>query len=84
MAPRHPSYQTLTEIEQGLPLLAGKPISVAWGALDRVFDDRFLDRWKEIFPEADFTRFPDVGHYSMEDASERILMRLRDLLARPS
>ena len=36
------------------------------------------------FPEADFTRFPDVGHYSMEDASERILMRLRDLLARPS
>ncbi|MGI5843708.1 MAG: alpha/beta fold hydrolase [Candidatus Xenobium sp.] len=84
MTPRHPSYQTLTEIEQGLPLLADKPISVAWGALDRVFDDRFLERWKEIFPEADFVRFGDVGHYSMEDASERVLMRLRDLLARPS
>jgi len=83
MTPRHPSYPTLQEVEEGLPRLSGKPKSIVWGALDRVFDDRFLTRWREIYPEAEVHRFEDVGHYSMEDASERVLIRLRALLARP-
>jgi haloalkane dehalogenase len=83
MTPRHPSYQTLQRIEEGLPVLSGKPKTVVWGALDKVFDDRFLARWREIYPEAEVHRLEDVGHYSMEDASERVLIQLRALLARP-
>lgn len=83
MKPCHPSYATLAEVEQGLPKLSGKPKTVVWGALDHVFTDRFLERWQQIYPEAEVHRLADVGHYVMEDASERVLAHLRSLLARP-
>lgn len=84
MAPTHPSWRTLLQVERGLPLLADRPKLIAWGARDWVFNDRFLDRWREIYPDAEVHRFADAGHYVMEDAHERILPLVRDLLARPA
>ena len=84
MGPDHRSYGTLAEVERGLPLLAGKPKAFVWGARDWVFTDRFLNRWREIYPEAEFLRLADCGHYVMEDAPEVVLARLRALLARPA
>ena len=33
---------------------------------------RFLERWKDIFPEARVERIADAGHYILEDAPEVI------------
>ncbi|MGM9999221.1 MAG: alpha/beta fold hydrolase [Candidatus Bruticola sp.] len=78
----HPSYQTLKEIELNLPKLASIPKTFVWGGLDRVFNDNFLRRWQTIYPDAEFHRLNDAGHYVMEDASEVVFEHLRNLLAR--
>ncbi|MGM9991657.1 MAG: alpha/beta fold hydrolase [Candidatus Bruticola sp.] len=82
MEPAHQSYQTLKEIELSLPKLVSIPKTFVWGGLDCVFNDKFLRRWQEIYPDAEFHRLDDVGHYVMEDASERVFEHLRKLLAR--
>ena len=42
----------------------------AWfcGGRDFVFDRRFLARWRELWPDADYHLIQDAGHYLMEDA----------------
>lgn len=82
MEPEHKSYETLKEIELNLPKLAAIPKTFVWGALDHVFNDKFLQHWQTIYPEAEYHRLDDVGHYVMEDASERVFEHLRALLAR--
>ena len=82
MEPHHKSYKTLTEIEEKLSLLNDVPKIFMWGALDHVFNDRFYRRWQSIYPEAEFNRMEDVGHYVMEDASERVIESLRSLIER--
>ena len=72
----------LKEIELNLPKLAAIPKTFVWGALDHVFNDKFLQHWQTIYPEAEYHRLDDVGHYVMEDASERVFEHLRALLAR--
>jgi haloalkane dehalogenase len=73
MSPRHPSYQTLADIEQGLPQLADKPFQFIWGMRDWCFTPAFLDRFLEFFPHAEVHRFEDAGHWVMEDSPEGIL-----------
>lgn len=78
--PKVPSYSVMTETEKLLPSLAGKPMMICWGAQDFVFNDAYLAGWQRRFPEAVVHRFPDAGHYVVEDAHERILPLLRDFL----
>jgi cis-3-alkyl-4-acyloxetan-2-one decarboxylase len=73
LAPSHPSYQTLVEIEQGLSKFADRPISIIWGMQDWCFTPKFLDRFLEFFPNAEVHRLADAGHYVVEDAYERIV-----------
>jgi cis-3-alkyl-4-acyloxetan-2-one decarboxylase len=73
LAPGHPSYQTLADIEHGLPQLAGKPIQFIWGMRDWCFTPAFLDRFLEFFPRAAVHRLADAGHWVLEDAPERIV-----------
>ena len=70
---RHPSYQTLVEVEQGLSALKQHPMMLVWGERDWVFTPAFLERWIELFPQAEVHRFKDVGHLVLEDAPERML-----------
>jgi len=76
----HPSRATLTEIEDRLPLLAGKAKLVVWGAWDFCFDDTFLDRWREIYPDAEICRLREAGHYVLEDGGEAVRFKIRDFL----
>jgi haloalkane dehalogenase len=53
---------------------------ICWGMKDFVFDEYFLDEWKRRFPAADVHRFPDCGHYVLEDAGEAIVPLVRRFL----
>ncbi|MDT8450170.1 MAG: alpha/beta fold hydrolase, partial [Wenzhouxiangellaceae bacterium] len=48
-----PAWSVLAETERNLPRLADCPILLGWGGRDFVFDDRVLDKWREIFPDAE-------------------------------
>ncbi|MDP3069536.1 MAG: alpha/beta fold hydrolase [Opitutaceae bacterium] len=69
----HPSWRTLQEVEQGLAEFQDRPVLVRWGGRDFCFNDRFLARWREIFPQADVQRLPEAGHYVLEDARATIV-----------
>ncbi len=75
-----PSYKTVSETEAALSSLQHIPMMICWGAKDWVFDDHFLTQWQQHFPKAEVHRFPDVGHYILEDAWEEILPLVRNFL----
>ena len=80
MGRSHPSRAALEAVAAGLPRLAGHEKLVVWGARDFCFDDGFLSRWSEIYPEARVERLEDAGHYVLEDAGERAVAPIRDFL----
>jgi cis-3-alkyl-4-acyloxetan-2-one decarboxylase len=78
MSPDSPSYPVVQHIEENLKLFRGHPVKIIWGAHDFVFNDHFLNRWEEIFPQAEVHRIEDAGHYVVEDAHEVILPMLKE------
>jgi haloalkane dehalogenase len=72
LRPGDRSYESVTEIQNALSLFKELPILVCWGEKDFVFDKHFLKEWTRIFPHAQVHRFPDCGHYVLEDAKEEI------------
>lgn len=75
--PNHPSYDTLTAVEQGLASLANRPVCLIWGMRDWCFTPHFLERFRDFFPHAEVHRLADAGHYVVEDAHEEIVTILR-------
>jgi cis-3-alkyl-4-acyloxetan-2-one decarboxylase len=82
LSPKHPSYQTLTDIENGLAGLRPKPVSLIWGMRDWCFTPEFLDRFIEFFPAAEVHRLADASHYVVEDAHEQIAPLIGDFVRR--
>jgi haloalkane dehalogenase len=80
--PDDSGYDLVTEIAEGLPRLAHKPILICWGDRDFVFDHHFLAEWMRIFPDAEVHRFADGGHYILEDYSDEIVPLIREFLER--
>ena len=78
MNPDSPSYQVVLDIEENLKLFRDHPVKIIWGAHDFVFNDHFLNRWKEIYPQAEVHRIEDAGHYVVEAAHEIILPMLKE------
>jgi len=73
MGESHPSYAKLVEIEEGLSQLKSKPMRIVWGGADFCFNQLFLARWRELFPNAEIKHLPKAGHYILEDtASESV------------
>ncbi|MEN8141604.1 MAG: alpha/beta fold hydrolase [Thermodesulfobacteriota bacterium] len=72
LKPTHPSYATLTAVEEGLENLTGKPMLICWGGRDFCFNDHFYAEWRRRFPAAERHYFPEAGHYVLEDAGEEI------------
>jgi haloalkane dehalogenase len=68
-----PSYGILINTAERLHLLADKPCLIAWGEKDFVFDQPFLRTWLEYFPDAEIHRYPDCGHYILEDGGEELI-----------
>ena len=75
-----PGYKVLDEVERGLGQFVDRPMLIAWGLLDFVFDRHFLDEWVRRFPKAKVLRFPDCGHYILEDATEEIVHEVKQFL----
>jgi haloalkane dehalogenase len=66
-------FNILTNTAERLHLLANKPCLIAWGEKDFVFDTPFLNKWIEYFPEAEVLRYPDCGHYILEDGGTELI-----------
>jgi haloalkane dehalogenase len=78
----HPSFQTLKNIEDGLQVLAAKPISLLWGGADFCFTRYFLREYQQYFPQAESTLFEDLGHYIAEDGREEVTEAIGDFLGK--
>jgi haloalkane dehalogenase len=83
LSPAHPSYQTLTAVEEGLAQFRDRPMLFVWGERDWCFTVDFLREFERRFPQAETFLIPDAAHYVFEDAWERILPRVRTFLESP-
>jgi len=74
----HESYDTLVEVESCLEEIKkrGVPLLIVWGGKDFCFNDAFYNEWKERFPDADSTYYPDAGHYLLEDKKDEVNSRI--------
>ena len=81
LSAKHPTYATLSEIENALPSLSEKPMLIAWGGLDFCFDDTFFEGWKQRFPHAKTIYCPDAGHYLLEDAGTHLVPEITKFLS---
>ena len=68
-----PGYDILLNTAKQLHLLADKPCLIAWGEKDFVFDAPFLNTWLNTYPRAEIHRFPDCGHYILEDGGPALI-----------
>ena len=82
LSPADPSYALAALIDQGLARFQANPVLVCWGERDFVFDLDYLAEWQRRFPRAEIHRFPQAGHYVLEDEPGPILALVRDFLSR--
>jgi len=77
---KNPSYGIVKQIDDGLESFTNFPMLIFWGEHDFVFDHDYLSEWQRRFPEAEVHRFPDAGHYVLEDIPEKIIPLTQDFL----
>lgn len=70
--PGDPSYPLLKRIDQDIYRLSGIPMMICWGVHDFVFDLDYLKEWEHRFPGAIIRKYPEAGHYLLEDEPEKI------------
>lgn len=75
-----PGFDILLNTAEHLGQFKGLPCLIAWGERDFVFDQPFLDTWLAIYPEAKVLRFPDCGHYILEDGGPTLVNAIRDFI----
>jgi haloalkane dehalogenase len=80
LSPNDGSYPLARFVDDNLHIFSGLPLLICWGERDFVFDQTFLDEWQRRFPEATVHRYPDAGHYVLEDAAADIIPRIQDFL----
>jgi len=73
LAPKDRNYALVSEIAAGLRQFSQLPIAIFWGELDFVFDTTFLAEWVRRYPHAEVHRYPDAGHYILEDMKEEVV-----------
>ncbi len=73
LKPGDRGYDLVTQVADRLDTLRDIPMLIGWGDRDFVFDEHFLNEWLKRFPEAELHRFPDCGHYILEDAAEELI-----------
>lgn len=80
LRPGDRGYELVQSVAARLPLLADVPMLIGWGERDFVFDEHFLQEWLARFPQATLLRYPDCGHYILEDASDELIPQIRQFL----
>jgi len=78
--PAHRTWPILAEVEQGLGQFRDHEALIVWGGRDFCFNDYFLGRWREMFPQAAVHRIEDAGHYVLEDARDEAVPRIAEFL----
>ncbi|MCO8122163.1 alpha/beta fold hydrolase [Stieleria sp. TO1_6] len=73
LSKRHPTYQTLLDLENSLPQLAELPSLLVWGMQDWCFRPECLRRFQAAWPNATAVEIDDAGHYVIEDAPQETL-----------
>ena len=68
-----PGFDILLNTAEHLGQFRSVPCLIAWGAKDFVFDDSFLRKWVELYPDAEVHRFADCGHYILEDGGPELI-----------
>jgi cis-3-alkyl-4-acyloxetan-2-one decarboxylase len=81
LRPSDPAFAILRRTETRLPTLTGVPVLICWGMRDFVLDEQILARWEKIFPAAQVHRFPEAGHYVLEDAAAQVVPLVERFLA---
>lgn len=66
-------WRVLEETAGKLRAFADRPALICWGEKDFVFDRAFLREWEKYLPNAEVVRFPDAGHYVLEDAAGDVI-----------
>lgn len=82
LSTKHPSWDTLTKIEDALFLLSPKKILLLWGNQDFCFTEWFLKEWQQFFFKAAVVRFEDCGHYVLEDEKDAAIDVIHNFLVR--
>jgi haloalkane dehalogenase len=80
LSPGDPAYALVQETADLLHVLADRPVMFCWGMRDFVFDHHFLAEWVRRFPGAAVHRFPEAGHYVLEDESADVIRLVRGFL----
>ncbi|HAZ08301.1 MAG TPA: alpha/beta hydrolase [Elusimicrobia bacterium] len=83
LGPGDPAWSVMAQTEGKLGLFKDTPMFLPWGLKDWVFDERFLDGWLQRFAKAQACRFPDCGHFLLEDAPEVVPLIVDFLERRP-
>ncbi len=73
LAEGDPGYDIVRDTAAALPRFRDTPTRIFWGERDFVFDAPFLEEWERRMPHAVVRRFPDCGHYVLEDAADEIV-----------
>jgi haloalkane dehalogenase len=80
LKPGDRGYDIVSDTEARLDVFRDQPVLVCWGDKDFVFDHHFLEEWQRHYPHAEVHRFPDCGHYILEDASEEVIPLIRTFI----
>ncbi len=75
-----PSYRLVKQVDDQLQDLSKLPMLICWGDRDFVFDHDYLAEWQRRFPAAEIHRFPDAGHYVLEDVPGKIIPLIQEFL----
>lgn len=79
-SPKDRSYATFRKLEDGLALFRDRPVCLIWGLRDWCFPPAFMERFQEIYPQAEIYPFQDAGHYVVEDAHDRMAPIIEEFL----
>jgi pimeloyl-ACP methyl ester carboxylesterase len=82
LRPGDPAYALVSEAQAALPRFVETPTLIGWGGRDFVFDEHFLRVWEATLPKAEVRRYPDCGHYVLEDAGEALIGEIEAFLGR--
>lgn len=80
LKPGDRGYDLVSQVAGRLELLKNIPMMIGWGDRDFVFDEHFLQEWQQRFPAAELHRYPDCGHYILEDAGDELIPLIRAFL----
>ena len=75
-----PSYSVMLQVEKNLEQFSDLPILIIWGSKDFCFNNNFLKKWREIYPNAQVHELSNAGHLVVEDATDEVILWMEEFL----